>query len=462
MNEAQFDMALSGLSRLGGMDAQRVQNLLQAARTNVETEGPAADEIVSYCIRECLETLPSVFGYDKPPPTLVTDLEAILDESRTMSSPADSVETLRSRIELVIRRTNETRSDRVARAMASQVGEYQPNPELDSFASAWTRVVGRVNQILHGAGSTAGEVARLLDEAIGLVAALVASMSERLDELDALAAIDPGPEQVNRLVQLLADSRNKRYFAGRAKPEWVAKLDERGIFKTPLEGNWTQGELLVRASAATPHVVLPIVERIASDPHRAAELVVIEVASEIGPAASSALAQVLKKPVYKDPTLVAVELEKLVRRWIEGGHAQELIRMMDLALQPGKPLKGNSPSSKVDDYSYQRLLELLVESVPCDAATDLTKLINYKLRKSLSLANEKSGYPISFNRGQIEGDASAHLSYEVPNALISAMRDSLRKLRECGFSLSDREALLGPQNEEIVARLFAHHLLEED
>ena len=60
------------------------------------------------------------------------------------------------------------------------------------------------------------------------------------------------------------------------------------------------------------------------------------------------------------------------------------------------------------------------------------------------------------------GIADDRADRDVGNALISGVRDALRRMRECGADLETRRALLGDLDTEILVRLWAHHLAEEE
>jgi len=333
---------------------------------------------------------------------------------------------------------------------------------VDAFAAEWTSTLEGVNRIVHGSEHSEDEALSWLGRAIDLVAALVGPISNRLEEADRyIALVAPGELEVRRTLELLADERLARYFFSRVdSPAWLKALDASGVFAAPMQGDWYQAGLLIRVSKRAPELAMEIATRIVNDPHRAAPIVVLGVARELGPAVATALAvRVLCSRSFPDPFGTAHELELTIEEWADRGETETFYKLADVALEPQSRESGWRVQGKFDDHQYARLVQLFVSRVACEHLATLTEKLVFKLRRAATLLKE-GGLGISFSRDLIDADDRS--DRDLSNALVSGMRDALRRLRECGADLNTRRRLLGDLDTEIFVRLWAGHLAEEE
>lgn len=330
---------------------------------------------------------------------------------------------------------------------------------MDTFAKEWTSTVERVNNILHGETHAGEEALDLLGRVVDLLAALLGPMSSRLEEADRLATVEaPNELQVRRALELLADERLRRYFFSKVdSPKWLEALDAHGVFSVPMQGDWYQGGFLVRVSPRAPQLGKDIAGRIVGDSHRASPVVVLGVVRELGTGATALAVAALKSPSFADPFLIAHELELVVEKWAPAGATETFHELADAALEPRCDERSWDVDGKFEAHQYNRLVTMFVSNVQCEHLIPLTDSLLFKLRRATRMTGASG---VSFRRDLI--DANDNSDRDVGNSLISGVRDALRRLRECGVDLATRMELLGDLDNEILVRLWAHHLSEEE
>jgi hypothetical protein len=463
MERERLESALDGLRGFGDADAIRASEHLECAVDHARQRGKRWTEQMCYCLRECLEGIPPLFGQMKPTRPLGTAARRFskdISDAITVDLPP---EVLRRRIlefdqELEVAESQ--RRYRIAQAMMTQAGAGVSSPHVDAFAAEWTSTLEGLNRILHGSEHSEDEALSFLERAIDLLAALVGPISSRLEEADRYVAIEePGEPEVRRTLELLADERLARYFFSKIdSPAWLKALDANGVFAVPMQGDWYQGSFLIRVSGRAPELAMDIATRIASDPHRAAPIVILGIVRELGLRATVLAVRVLSARSFLDPFGTARELERMIEEWADRGETETFHELADVALELQRRESGGRVGSKFDDYYYAKLVRLFVIRVACEHLASLTEKLVFKLRRATRILQD--GFGISFGRDLIDADDRSER--DAGNALISGVRDALRRLRKCGADLNVRRRLLGDLDTEILVRLWAGHLAEEE
>ncbi len=465
MERERLGSALDGLRGFGDADAIRASEHLECAVEHSRQRGNRWTEQMCYCLRECLESIPPLFGQKKvthPLGTVARRFTRDISEAIAVDHPPDVLRRLISEFDQELEVAESQRRYRIAQTMMTQADAGVGSLHVDAFAAEWTSTLEGVNRIVHGSEHSEDEALSWLGRAIDLVAALVGPISNRLEEADRyIALVAPGELEVRRTLELLADERLARYFFSRVdSPAWLKALDASGVFAAPMQGDWYQAGLLIRVSKRAPELAMEIATRIVNDPHRAAPIVVLGVARELGPAVATALAvRVLCSRSFPDPFGTAHELELTIEEWADRGETETFYKLADVALEPQSRESGWRVQGKFDDHQYARLVQLFVSRVACEHLATLTEKLVFKLRRAATLLKE-GGLGISFSRDLIDADDRS--DRDLSNALVSGMRDALRRLRECGADLNTRRRLLGDLDTEIFVRLWAGHLAEEE
>jgi hypothetical protein len=464
MERERLGSALDGLRGFGDADAIRASEHLECAVEHSKLRGKRWTEQMCYCLRECLESIPPLFGQKKvthPLGTVAREFTRDISEAIAVDHPPNVLRRLISEFDQELEVAESQRRYRIAQAMMTQAGAGIASLHVDAFAAEWTSTLEGVNRIVHGSEHSEDEALSWLERAIDLVAALVGPISSRLEEADRYVALEaPRELEVRRTLELLADERLARYFFSKVdSPAWLKALDANGVFAAPMKGDWYQAGLLIRVSRRAPDLAMEIATRIVNDPHRAAPIIVLGVARELGPAAATALAvRVLSAPSFPDPFGIAHELELTIEEWADRGETETLHKLADVALEPLSRESGWRVHGKFDDHEYARLVQLFVSRVACEHLATLTEKLVFKLRRAATLLN--GGLGISFSRDLIDADDRS--DRDLGNALVSGVRDALRRLRGCGADLNIRRRLLGDLDTEIFVRLWAGHLAEEE
>ncbi len=464
MDEARFNYALTGLRRFGNDEAIRSAEHLEIAVELSQRRPTRWTELMSYSIRESLEGIPPLFGQERLKAAIGALARRFADEiadAVAIDSPPDVLIRLTSEFQEQLDVAQAQRRYRIAQAMLMQAGAGMPSPRVDDFAKDWTSVVEGVNGILHGGSHTQREALGLLDKAIDLMAVLVGPISDRLEEVDKhIEEANPTAANVEQLLDLLADERLARYFFERAEnPAWLQALNQEGIFDSPMQGDWYQGQLLIRASAHEPVLGLEIATRIAGDPHPAAPAVVLGVVANLGEGTSALAVQVLGKPSYSDPFRVSHALDSLIKKLIERGETATLSQLADAAFEPRSMDTTRRVTGKFGEYEYGELVRLVVSGCQCEHLGSLLIVLGFKLRRIITLTGG-GRIGLSIRRDLINGDDNYDRSIE--DALISGIRDTLSRMSGCGASLAMRQSALGDIDSEILVRLWANHLAEEE
>ena len=391
---------------------------------------------------------------------LGTAARQFTSEAIAVDHPPDVLRRLILEFDQEVEVAESDRRYRIAQAMMTQAGAGLSSPHVDAFAAEWTSTVEGVSRILHGSEHSEDEALSLLERTIDLLAALVGPISSRLEEADRYVALEvPAEPEVRRALELLADERLARYFFSKVdSPVWLKALNANGVFAVPMLGDWYQAGLLIRVGRRAPELAMEIATRIADDPHRAAPNVVLGTARELGPAATALAVRVLSAPSFPDPFGTAHELELMMEQWADRGETETFHELAGVALEPQRREGSGLVQGKFDDYQYERLVQRFVDRVACEHLAALTKKLLFKLRRAATIL--KGGLGISFGRDLIDSDDQS--DHDVGNALVSGVRDALRRLRECGVDLHSRRELLGDLDTEILVRLWAGHLAEDE
>ena len=459
VDEERLEAALQGLRRFGDDVAVRAADLLETAVDHSAARGKRWTDQLCYCLRECLVSIPRLFGAERPDtgPLADTVRRLAAEMAGVIDQPPEAQRVL-AQLQAELDAAATARSFRIAQAMMIQAGMGLSSPRVDEFAREWTDAVERANNILHGDAHAESEVLALLGAAVDLLAAIVGPISGRLEEVDrCLEAEPPSDPVVLRVMQLIADDRLARYFFSKASSgAWLEALERQRVFDTPMQGDWHQAGLLIRAGAQRPEIALQISRRITGDPHRASAIVVLGVVRELGPSATPVAVQVLSPNAFQDSFAVAHELERLIEKWAGEGTTGTLHQFVDVALEPVARDGAWRVASKFEDHQFARLVELFVTKVACEDLPELSRKLMYKVRHAAAIG--RSGLGLSFAMDFVDGDPTR----DVASALVGGLRSALRRLGECGNDLPSRKLIVGDLDDEILVRVWAEHLAEEE
>lgn len=465
MDVERYESALAGLRRIGDTDATRAADHVGIAVAHSRGRAKLWAEQMCYSLREALEEIPVLFGQKRQMEPLGPVAKRFLDrinDAVAINSPPDVLRDIAGEFHGHLEVAQTQRRFRIAQAMLIQTGTATSSARVDAFAEEWTRVVEGVNRVLHGGGCSDDHALRLRDRAIDLIGALVGPISYRLAEMDTYTSqVVPSAEDLPHLLDLLADERLAKYFYANAQsPSWLQVLDDAGLFSVPMQGDWHQAELLIRDAVQVPTIARGIAVRLANDPHPAAAVVMLGVAKALGPADSALAVQALRAPAFPNPFRVAQSLEDLLSDWSALGGTAAFSELADAALEPtqaeGPTRRG---TGKFRDFDAGRLVRRFVEGCGCEDLPQIVVVLGYKLRRVIELA-PGGGVAVSFARSSVDEDDP--YERDIDGALISGIRNGLRRLRECGDELSHRRAVLGDLEEPVFLRLWANHLAEEE
>jgi hypothetical protein len=239
----------------------------------------------------------------------------------------------------------------------------------------------------------------------------------------------------------------------------LSTLDRAGFFNPPISGDWYEGAFLVRASPAEPALAREIMGRFTRDPHPAAAVVTVQAVQRLGPDSAGYLEQSLERQEFGNSWAVSHALEDLLESWSEQGHTQSFPRFADLALEPIASSGTLRPvRAKFAEFHFKSLVDSFVERCDCANIFELAKVLGYKVRRLVAIS-PSGGLIVSLSRELIE--ANERDERDVGDALISGLRDALRKMRECGEPLDRRRETLGALDSEIFIRIWAGHLADE-
>lgn len=468
VDEGQFKAAVDALRRLGIPGALRAADHLELAVEALEDHGLRWEERMSYSLRETLEEIPMLFGQRPQSEPLVPiardfieDLTGLMDVPAEAAPDIAQVRRLIAGFQASVEEVDAARRVRVARAMMVQARTGQSSAQVDAFATEWAAVVRGANTLLHTGVPATEDAESLLDRGVGLLAALVVPLSDRLEDIDALAQIqDPTEPQVQHLIRLLADERLARYFfTQEGAAAWLYPLDRAGFYQPPVTGDWYEGAFLVRATTSEPTLVRGIIGRFTQDPHPAAPVVIVGVVQHLGPEGMSYLEQSLARAEFGASWALSRALNDLLRAWSEQGVNDFFPRVADLVLEPVATADSlRRVRSKFAESDFKRLVESFIEHCDCSTIFDLARVLGFKVRRLLGLS-ASGGLLVSMSRELIDEDRRDRS--DVGDALISGLRDALKKMRECGESLDRRQATLGALDNELVIRIWAGHLADE-
>jgi hypothetical protein len=188
MERERLESALNGLRTFGDADAIRASEHLECAVAHSEQRGKRWTEQMCYCLRECLQGIPPLFGQKKLAQALGVAARRFTSEAIAVDHPPDVLRWLISEFDQELEVAESQRRYRIAQSMMTQAGAGMSSPHVDAFAAEWTSTVEGVNRILHGSEHSEDEALSLLERAVDLLAALVGPISGRLAEADRYVA----------------------------------------------------------------------------------------------------------------------------------------------------------------------------------------------------------------------------------------------------------------------------------
>ncbi len=245
---------LEQLLRLGP-DGLRAGEMLTSASEQIQTPSVRAGNVIAFCTREALMSLLDIGG--KRSRDVGDAAERVVEVAKRVREERTSTETL-----LEATQTLEAalagpgpHARRLERAITA-IARRAPARTTADLLDAYVDVLGDVNTALHS-DVTLNAASALHERSVTIVGGLFGPMTERLGEIDALAAIvEPTPEDRARLAALTGDARVAEYFFSRAQgPGWLTVLSEDDLLRAPLEGPWPAFRYLNRLASSDPDVL---------------------------------------------------------------------------------------------------------------------------------------------------------------------------------------------------------------
>jgi hypothetical protein len=442
---------LEQLRRLGSAGA-RAANMLRAAAEQSASPATLAGNLIAYATREALMSLLDLAG---PPSRDMTDA------ARQVVETADRVRTGRAAPETLYQA-----AERLDAALAA------PGPHARRLVSVITALARRaparaeadlldryidvlraVNSALHGEVEL--QVAReLLDRGVVTIGRLFGPMTTRLQEIDALVAVEnPGPADVEALVGFAGDPRVLGYFYAHVSgPNWLLALSEHDLLQPPAEGLWMAFPYLAALAQEDPEPVFEwLGTRSASRELTAGQaFALLSIARHIGRGASAVVLRITR--AHLDDPSVIHGVAGFIEALSEDEHASSTVReLIKRALTSIAPAGGHAD----DSYLAAGMLRIAISGAYQDEPMRWLKILTAKLTSILEP-------PIDYVMRRVTSIAGLDLEAGAPMLELFAVgvRETGRAATQAGIATAERIAVLDKLPEPVRGRFIAAHLLE--
>jgi hypothetical protein len=442
---------LEQLRRLGSSGA-RAANMLTAAAEQASSSGTLAGNLIAYATREALMSLLELAG----PPSRDMTLAA-----RRVVETADRVRAGRA--------APETLYEAAERLDAALAGPGPHARRLESVITALARraparaeadLLDRYIEVLRAVGSALHsdvelQAAReLLDRAIVTIGRLFGPMTTRLQEIDALIAVEhPGPGDVQALVGFTGDPRVLGYFYSNVSgPAWLLALSEHDLLQPPAEDVWMAYPYLAELAENEPDAVLAwlATRPVSQDLTASQAFALLSIVRRVGRGASEVVLRITRAHL-EDPSVihgVAGYVEALSEDEHGSSTVRELIKRALSAI--------TSAGRQADDsYLAAGMLRVAISGAYQYEPMRWMKILTAKLVSILEP-------PIDFALRRVTSIAGLDLEAGAPMLELFAVsvRETGRASSQAGIATSERLAVLDKLPEPLRGRFIAAHLLE--
>jgi hypothetical protein len=428
-----------------------------------DVQRPNAVVLIGHLVRELLNALPRVVP-DAPRPTRVEydkKIQAISDAwpsttDGTKSAPTDEVMVLFEELVQEHQASVSRREESLNLVTSLDPAHAQTVPW--KVGDHWARLRKRAVTLAHSlqwavdAGTPdSGEALAVVDELTATLHALLAPYFESMDVIDALLArTSVGPQEVSELEAALKTPRQFAYFFGRADARWLDPLRNAKYFEHPPEledagggyvrtPGWPQGDYLVRMAPEAGDRVVKIAEQVTVGNNPQVARVLIAIALAVPEEGAARLAPAIAK-WFRQPLALFVATPgaiQLVGRLAATGR-----------IKAAAPLFASLVDASIEaqeagqDWELREVLRL-VDTVPTDAPTKLSGLIQDRLSKALNAMGDPAKYSASWLR--VVGRDSV-LWGERPGLLVNALYRSLMRTPRKSTEAAVRALLRDPQS----------------
>jgi hypothetical protein len=442
---------LEHLRGLGSAGA-RAAGMLRAAAEQSSRPATFAGNLIAYATREALMSLLDLAG---PPSRDMTDAaRQVVETADRVRAGRAAPETLYQAAErldaaLAGPGPHAQRLVSVITALARQAPARAEADLLDRYID----VLRAVNSALHGEVEL--EVAReLLDRALVTIGRLFGPMTTRLQEIDALVAVEnPGLADVEALVGFAGDSRVLGYFYTHLSgSNWLLALSEHDLLQPPVEGLWRAFPYLAALAEEEPELVLEwLGTRPTSQELTAAQaFALLSIARHVGQGASAVVLRITT--AHLDDLSVIHGVAGFVEALSEEEHASSTVReLIKRALSSITSAGGQAD----DSYLAAGMLRVAISGAYQHEPMRWLKVLAAKLASILDP-------PVDFAMRRVASIAGLDLEAGAPMLELFAVgvRETGRAAIQAGIATAERVAVLDKLPEPVRGRFIAAHLLE--
>jgi hypothetical protein len=249
----------------------------QLLRHDAEADVPRLPEAVTYCLREAMKTIPASqdvegSGLWRSASRGVTEARRRYELARGVPGEDEqgALDALLAAIDdfELVHSQEGIHERRLIAIMVSRTGTL-PVAAGTAPIRAYHDLLVELDQSLHST-TTLNSARAFWNRCVGTLRQLFLPPDLRHAELEALAAVErPQPEDVGRLLPLIAGPNHLRHFLGRlVSPAWLDALGDSGILDPPAENRpWPVFAAVVRLAGNHAHAVVEWLGRM-YDRHR--------------------------------------------------------------------------------------------------------------------------------------------------------------------------------------------------
>lgn len=249
----------------------------QLLRHDGDADVPRLPETITYCLREAMKTIPASQdvkggGLWRSASRAVTEARRRFERARGVPGEDEqgALDALLAAIEdFELVHSQEGIHER--RLIAIMVGRTGTLPAAAGTAPirAYHELLVELDQAMHGE-TTLDSARAFWNRCVGILRQLFLPPDIRHAELEALATVErPQPEDVQRLLPLIAGPNHLRHFLGRlVSPAWLDALSDTGMLDPPAEnGPWPAFAAVDRLAGSHARAVVEWLNRM-YDRHR--------------------------------------------------------------------------------------------------------------------------------------------------------------------------------------------------
>ncbi len=306
----------------------------------------------------------------------------------------------------------------------------------------------------HGRQCNSSEFDRKVRLFEDTVFALLSPFYEPIEQLEPLLAIErPAEQDIERALALLKKKEHVAHFFRHLRhPGWLAPLGKAGYFRSPpppekSDGGvrypgWPEAAYLKAVAQVAPKEVADIIKSLPRVENVTVQHQLLDAVLSMPSEIASELVGVLKRWVLTpSPLRLPGKFGELMRKFAQEGESERALELADTLFEPVLesrrtvrlgPVETRLPSkvkSYLDDWDYSQILQLDFPAVLVAAPSRAYRLLASKLRRAISLTNDKERRQGKYDaspawRPAVEPHEQNRTSEGVRNALVTALRDS--------------------------------------